>query len=113
MSTNTLLAGIIGFLLGGLVVSVAAQQEDDAVVDSEQSMSLMSQELEDLRGDDFDSTFIASMIEHHEEAVEMARLAESRAAHAELERLAGGIVEAQESEITQMQRWRQRWGYVS
>lgn len=29
MSTNTLAAGIIGFLLGGLTVSVAAQLEDD------------------------------------------------------------------------------------
>lgn len=29
MSTNTLAAAIIGFLLGGLTVSVAAQLEDD------------------------------------------------------------------------------------
>jgi hypothetical protein len=29
MSTTTLAAGIVGFLLGGLTVSVAAQLEDD------------------------------------------------------------------------------------
>jgi hypothetical protein len=29
MNTNTLAAGVIGFLLGGLVVSVAAELEDD------------------------------------------------------------------------------------
>jgi hypothetical protein len=29
MNTSTLAAGIVGFLLGGLVVSVAAQLEDD------------------------------------------------------------------------------------
>ncbi len=29
MSTNTLAAGVIGFLLGGLVVSTAASLEDD------------------------------------------------------------------------------------
>lgn len=29
MNTNTLAAGVIGFLLGGLVVSTAAELEDD------------------------------------------------------------------------------------
>ena len=29
MNTNTLAAGVIGFLLGGLVVSTAASLEDD------------------------------------------------------------------------------------
>jgi len=29
MNTNTLAAGVLGFLLGGLVVSVAAELEDD------------------------------------------------------------------------------------
>lgn len=29
MNINTLAAGVIGFLLGGLVVSVAAELEDD------------------------------------------------------------------------------------
>lgn len=30
MNTNTLAAGVIGFLLGGLVVSIAAEIEDDS-----------------------------------------------------------------------------------
>jgi hypothetical protein len=30
MNTNTLAAGVVGFLLGGLTVSVAAELEDDA-----------------------------------------------------------------------------------
>ncbi len=30
MNTSTLAAGVIGFLLGGLVVSVAAELEDDS-----------------------------------------------------------------------------------
>ncbi len=29
MNTSTLAAGVVGFLLGGLVVSVAAELEDD------------------------------------------------------------------------------------
>ena len=29
MNTNTLAAGVIGFLLGGLTVSIAAELEDD------------------------------------------------------------------------------------
>lgn len=31
MNTNTLAAGVVGFLLGGLVVSIAAELEDDDV----------------------------------------------------------------------------------
>ena len=30
MNTNTLAAGVIGFLLGGLTVSIAAELENDA-----------------------------------------------------------------------------------
>ncbi len=29
MNTNTLAAGVVGFLLGGLTVSIAAELEDD------------------------------------------------------------------------------------
>ena len=41
MNTNTLAAGIIGFLLGGLTVSVAAELEkDDAPAPSHGSSSI-------------------------------------------------------------------------
>ncbi len=39
MNTNILAAGVIGFLLGGLVVSVAAQLEDNGAEPAHSSSS--------------------------------------------------------------------------
>lgn len=49
--------------------------------------------------DDVDAEFAAMMIDHHAGAIAMAKLAEGRAAHEELEELARAIVDAQEREI--------------
>ena len=115
MNTQSLLFGIVGFLLGGLVVSIAATQLDESNTASgdEMTMSQMSADLADKNGDDFDAAFITSMIEHHQGAIDMARLAECRAKHAEIKELAREIIGAQEGEITQMERWQREWGYGS
>jgi uncharacterized protein (DUF305 family) len=53
--------------------------------------------------DDVDAEFAAMMVDHHEGAITMARLALDRAEHRELEELAERIIEAQEAEIEVMQ----------
>ena len=53
-------------------------------------------------GNATDAAFVADMTVHHEGAIEMARLARRRAEHPEIRRLAGDIIDAQESEITAM-----------
>ena len=53
--------------------------------------------------------FLDSMIVHHQGAVEMATLAETRAQHAELKELAANIVSDQEREIARMSQWRDQW----
>ena len=115
METRPLLFGIIGFLLGGLVVSIAATQLDDddtsSTTGSDMTMTQMSDELTDKEGDDFDAAFISAMIEHHEGAIEMAELAASRAEHDEIKQLSQDIITAQEGEIAQMQNWQTEWGY--
>ena len=115
MNTQSLLFGIVGFLLGGLVVSIAATQLDESNTASgdDMTMSQMSADLADKNGDDFDAAFITNMIEHHQGAIDMARLAESRAKHAEIRELAREIISAQQGEITQMERWQREWGYDS
>ena len=115
MNTQSLLFGIVGFLLGGLIVSIAATQLDESNTASgdEMTMSQMSADLADKNGDDFDAAFITSMIEHHQGAIDMARLAESRAKHAEIRELAREIISAQQGEIAQMERWQREWGYDS
>lgn len=56
-----------------------------------------------------DQMFIDGMVPHHEGAVEMARLAQQRAEHPELEAMGEAMVTAQQAEIDQMKGWRKTW----
>ncbi len=57
----------------------------------------------------FDQAFIDMMVPHHQSATEMAKLAQERAEHEELQTLAADIIAAQDAEITQMRDWREEW----
>ena len=57
----------------------------------------------------FDQQFIDMMAPHHEGAVAMAKVAQSRAEHPEIRQLADGIVSSQDKEIQQMKSWRKAW----
>ena len=57
----------------------------------------------------FDRAFIDNMIPHHESAIEMANAALKESENPEIREIAGAIVDAQEKEIAQMQRWREEW----
>ncbi|WP_320068116.1 DUF305 domain-containing protein [Micromonospora sp. RTGN7] len=59
---------------------------------------------------DADVMFAQMMIPHHRQAVEMAELADSRAADAEVKRLAVQIKGAQGPEIATMTGWLAGWG---
>ena len=113
MQTKSLLYGLIGFFLGGLLVAIAAttfnKPEQKETANTNSSMSSMSMgdmtaDLKDKTGDDFDKAFIASMIAHHEGAVEMAKLSEKNAKHQEIKNLSSNIISAQEKEISEMKQ---------
>ncbi len=74
-------------------------------------MSAMTDSMTNKYGDEFDEAFIGGMVDHHEGAIEMARLAESRAKHDEIKNLSKEIIIAQEKEIVQMKQWQDDWGY--
>jgi len=57
-----------------------------------------------------DVTFAQQMIPHHEQAVEMAKLAATRAESAEVKQLAADIEAAQGPEIETMTGWLDSWG---
>ncbi|MFE9692603.1 DUF305 domain-containing protein [Micromonospora sp. NPDC005806] len=59
---------------------------------------------------DADAMFAQMMIPHHQQAVAMAELAETRAADPELRKLAGQIKAAQAPEIATMTGWLTAWG---
>jgi uncharacterized protein (DUF305 family) len=59
---------------------------------------------------DDDVMFTQMMIPHHQQAVEMSTLAETRAQDPELKQLAATIKAAQQPEITMMTGWLTAWG---
>ncbi|GGQ77159.1 lipoprotein [Couchioplanes caeruleus subsp. azureus] len=59
---------------------------------------------------DADVTFAQSMIEHHRQAIEMAEMADGRAADAEVKDLATKVMAAQQPEIDTMTQWLTAWG---
>lgn len=59
---------------------------------------------------DADHAFAAGMIPHHEQAIEMAAVAQARATTPEVRRLAADIRAAQAPEIERMRGWLDAWG---
>lgn len=115
MKQHPLLYGLIGFILGGLVVSIAVKwlpQPQHQTSQPEVLMSQMTTMLKPLKGDDFDKMFLTHMIEHHQAAVDMSRLSAGQAKHDELKKLSTDIIAAQEKEIQQMRDWQKAWGYA-
>ncbi len=121
METKPLLYGLIGFFIGGFLVSVAAttfdkpEDKNSAINTSSMStmsMDDMSNELKNKTGEDYDKAFIANMIVHHEGAVEMAKLSNVNAKHDEIKELSKTIMSAQEKEIAEMKQWQKDWGYA-
>lgn len=55
-----------------------------------------------------DGAFMAEMTAHHESAIEMAKIAEARAQHPEIRKLAAEIIVAQSEEIDQLEGIHQR-----
>ncbi|MFH9725570.1 DUF305 domain-containing protein [Streptomyces sp. NPDC017254] len=59
---------------------------------------------------DADVMFAQMMIPHHEQALEMAKLAGGRAEDAEVKKLVTAIEQAQDPEIQKMKAWLKGWG---
>ncbi len=70
-------------------------------------MSMSPKEL--ANQDPFDKAFIDNMIPHHESAIAMASVALENTTNAEIKEIARAIVDAQQREIAQMERWRGEW----
>lgn len=76
-------------------------------------MTQMTEQLGKKSGSGYDRAFMTYMIEHHQAAIDMAKLSKERASHEELKSLSQDIITAQEKEIAYMKQWRSDWGYTS
>jgi uncharacterized protein (DUF305 family) len=110
VSTSPLLPLAVGVLVAGCA---AASPPPSATPDGPTDMSAAEFEaLYRARADsalvrfsEHDVRFVTGMIHHHAQALEMARLAETRAASPTVRTLAARIHNAQLDEIALMQRW--------
>lgn len=91
----------------------ADNMQDHAAMGSMEAMSGMTAQLEGKTGEEFDKTFVALMIEHHQSAIDMARPGPTNAQHQELKDLTAEIVRAQTEEVAQLKQWQVEWGYES
>lgn len=129
MYNQSILYGVIGVLLGGIIAILAASyavnsnnanmmnmmgMNGSQMMNADHmSMDGMANTLKGKTGDDFDAIFISQMITHHQGAIDMATQAKQNAKHDEIKQLAGDIITAQEKEINQMRVWQQEWGYAA
>ncbi len=122
METKPLLYGLVGFFIGGFVVSLAAVTFNRPAADhghnsaagnhTGMAMGHMAA-LIGKTGDDYDKAFLADMIAHHQDAVDMSKLSAANAKHDEIKQLSDAITDAQRKEIAQMKQWQIDWGYVN
>ena len=98
------LVGLVALLLTALLLTACGNDStsnDDAGSGDTSSEAAFN---------DADVTFAQGMIPHHQQAVEMAQMAEDRAESPELKQLASEIEAAQAPEIEQLTSWLEDWG---
>jgi uncharacterized protein (DUF305 family) len=109
--TTTVLAGAL--ITGSLVLTGCSDDSVASHTDSTGSGSADSSSTsagEDAAFNDADVTFARGMIPHHEQAIEMAQMAEERAQDPRVLDLAGRIEAAQQPEIETLTGWLEDWG---
>lgn len=57
----------------------------------------------------FDAAFIDTMVPHHQQVIETARLAVRDAVRPEVRDLAADVIDGQLREIGQLRQWRMQW----
>jgi uncharacterized protein (DUF305 family) len=100
-------AGIAAFAALTFAAACSDETGDEGGHDMD---SMESASATDAEFNDADVTFAQMMIPHHEQAVDMAELAQSQAADAEVIALAEEIAAAQQPEIDQMTTLLEAWG---
>lgn len=107
MKNEKIVYAVGGLIVGGLAVwliTLINVNPNIGMMGSRTSMNQNSQ-----RTDALDAHFIEQMIPHHEDAIVMAKLAQTKAQRPEIKQLAEDIISSQGTEISQMKSWYKSW----
>lgn len=112
---DSLVYGLVGIVVGGALVwfmlgsptrNLASRAGMMGLRDQDDAENIYSGQM---MAGNIDAHFIEQMIPHHEDAITMAKLAQTKAKRPEVKQLANSIIESQGKEITQMKSWYQDW----
>ncbi len=108
MDNNQLKYGLIGAIIGGigvwLLMTTVLSSSNTGMMNYKADKQVSSQNSESI-----DAHFIEQMIPHHEDAITMAKLAQTKGQRPEVKELANNIIDSQGKEINQMKEWYKTW----
>ncbi len=108
MNNNQLKYGLIGAVIGGigvwLIMTMVLSSSNTGMMNYKADKQVSSQNSESI-----DAHFIEQMIPHHEDAITMAKLAQTKGQRPEVKELANNIIDSQGKEINQMKDWYKTW----
>lgn len=102
---------VLGMLLTMVVLVHPALSTDVAAQHSPdfQKMKAAMDELAQKSGQDFEVGYINSIIPHHQDAIEMARMVQNDAPHKEVRDIATAMINEQQGEIEELTTWLNDW----
>lgn len=111
MNNETVKYAIGGAIIGGLIVWFSTMGYVNTGTYGMPMMGWNRQNTQAYvgRSNSIDSHFIEQMIPHHEDAITMAQLAQTKATRPEIKQLAENIIDSQSKEITNMKSWYKTW----
>lgn len=108
MNNETLIAGLIGILIG-IVLTWLLAPVWVGMMGYSPMMGTRNNNDWGMMDGSIDAHFIEQMIPHHEDAITMANVALEKASHQEIKQLAQDITRTQSEEITTMRQWYKDW----
>lgn len=108
---NHLKYGLIGVVIGGAVIwFLTTSAVNSNNIGMLRMMGVRSEQQNIMQNSNvLDAHFIEQMIPHHEDAITMAKLAQTKAQRTEVKQLAENIIDSQGREIDQMEAWYRDW----
>lgn len=97
----------------GMMKKMAGMMSGDMMKKMDAMTQDMKSELMELKGSEFDEKFIEMMIMHHQQAMEVAMLAQTNAGSEELKSMVNDMLEKMQAELRMMQAMQKQMGFSS